>query len=253
MNKKKTTRRKNKKTSVSKSVKKYVKNAIHSNIENKKYTIYGTNIALPSAVTGVYTPYGLYCNPILSNGTGQAARIGNVVKIARANLTGFLNVLPTNASTNPLAAPVLVRMFILRNKIENTSSLTGMNLNDFFESGSGSVGFQGNLLDMVFKVNSEVWTVYKTKTFKIGASSSGLQTSSSGYFDDSPMIRRFSFDLTKYLTRTQKYNDTATTPTNNNLWVFFQVVRADGVSASATTLQSMAEMHYNIEVQYEDA
>lgn len=249
MLRKKATRRKNKSSKVSKTVKKYVKAAIHSNIENKVYTSYGANTAIQSASTGG-APTSLYLCPQLGQGTSQGQRIGNVVKVVGGSVRGFVNILPYSSTTNPLSTPIYVRMFLCRYKKTNLTS--GITFTDFFQLGGNSAGFQGNILDMVFKVNTDVWTIYQTKTIKVGAgyASSTGPVGSGGYFDNSSMSRPFSFNIGKHLTRTQKYDDSSSSlPTNNNLWLFFQAVNADGSSSAINA----AEYSYNIEIKYEDA
>ena len=249
MKKKTVTRRKRTgKAKVSKTVKRYVKKQISANIENKCFVYYGANTNINTAGASLDCA-NLYLLPLLSQGTGQANRIGNQIKIKKAVVKGYVNIIPYNATTNPLTAPVMVKMWLVSHRKSMTFA-TGATSN-FFETGNSSTGFQGNMLDMVLTVNKEAWLVHKTKTFKIGAGSNTTTgpISSNAYFDNSPMNKPFSFNFGKYIKAKLRYDDTGTTPTNKNMYLFIQAVYSDGSSNAVTP----AEYHYDVRIDYEDA
>lgn len=250
MRKRRTTR---KKLAISPSVKKYVQRAIHNNIENKIFTIYGANQTLTTLSGSLASSNGcMYLLPVISQGVGHAGRIANDVKIRSAVVRGHVNLLPYDLATNPKTAPVMVKMWLVSFKKTNTNAIADCNTGAFFEAGSGSASFQGNMLDMVLSNNKDVVTVYKTKKFKLGASfaTSTGPISLGAYFDNSPMSVPFYFNYAKYFKGTLKYNDTVgNIPENRNCWLLTQTVYADGTS----TAINCAEMHYNVRVEYEDA
>lgn len=252
-NKTRKMRKSTKKPRVSTAVKQYVSKAIHSNAENKVYISYTSNQALNvlGVAASVYGNNAVYLLPQLSQGAGQGVKTGNEIKIRKAVVRGFVNLLPYNATSNPLSTPVHVKMWLVSFKTINSGLSTAINYANFFETGNLSASFQGNLLDMCFSQNKDLITVYKTKRFELGATyaSTGGQVGTGGYFDNSRMSIPFYFDYSKHFRGTLKYNDTATNvPENRNCWLITQVVMADG---STSTLQP-AEYHWNIRVEYED-
>jgi len=106
---------------------------------------------------------------------------------------------------------------------------------------------------MLLPVNPDLFTVHRSKLFKIGVGSSSdksPETGTSAYFDNSPMARQFSFDCSKYVNKL-KYDEGQTWPTNKNLFLVTTVCRADGTVSSATLATS--EYHWRIQTIYKDA
>jgi len=225
------------------AVKQYVKRIVSKEIENKSWMNYSVNNAINTVSAGA-TPAYIPLQLQISQGLGKSQRIGNEVKVKRALLTGFVNLLPYNIITNPNGAPVTLKMWICSSKVVNDISLPGTNIGlNFFDVVNSSIGFQGNMLDMLFAPNKELWKIHATKTIKLG-----LATNNNGVADNGSFSQRFSFQVGKHL-GTLKYNDGATQPTNRSLFCVFQAVYPDG---SSTSVQA-AEYHYNYIVDYEDA
>lgn len=239
---------------VSLAVKSYVNRAIARKDENKRWLDFGINAFIgctPNAATsGV--PKSLNLVPILTQGTTNSQRIGNKISIRRAVVKGHINMLPYNPSDNITPAPVLVKMWLLKSKSINTTQLSlTPAANDFFEVNSGTLGFQGNMLDLMLGVNTEFYTVYKTKTIRVGAggNTNTFPSANVQAFDNSPFTVPFTFPYTKHLKKSIMYNDNATQPTNDNLFLVFQAVYANGASNAIHP----AELHHHIQVDYEDA
>lgn len=248
----KTTMRSRKGKSVSKAVKMYVKKALGRNMENKVWEKFGNSIPIVSTVTSTPTYLGNLL-PQPAQDTTQIGRIGNEIKIRKGYVRGYVNLLPYNALTNPLSTPVMVKLWLVSCKYMNTATLSSTNIgSDFFETGSGSAGLQGTLVDTVLSVNKDNWTVHKTKQFELGvtyASGAG-PASTGGWYDNSKMIMPFYFSFGNKFKAALKYNDAATNvPTNRNLFLVFQAVYANGSSSGIQTCQYT----YNTRVEYEDA
>lgn len=237
---------------VSKNIKTYVKRAISRNMENKVWESYGNNIPIVTTVGSTPTFLGNLL-PQPSQSVTQSGRIGNEIKIRKGYVRGYVNLLPYNATSNPLSTPVMVKMWLVSCKYLNTATLSSTNIStDFFEIGSSTAGLQGNLIDTVLSVNKDNWTVHKTKQFELGAtyaSTSGA-VGTGGYFDNSKMIMPFYFSFGNKFRTSLKYNDASSNvPTNRNLFLLFQAVYANG---STTGLQ-ICQYTYNTRVEYEDA
>ena len=243
--------RKNRSTKkVSKAVKSFVKKAIHRSQENKVFIRYGANNTITTASGG--NPTYLNLVPTPTQGVAQNQRIGNSIKVVKAYIRGHVNLLPYNASTNPYVGPVYVKMWVCSNKQYNTATISGTSIaTDFFELGSGSAGFQGNMLDLDFTANKDNWIIHKTKTFELGTTAVAgfASANSSAWNDNSRFTRPFYFSLGSKMRKKLNFVDTATDPTNINMFLVFQAVYADGSSSAVNS----AEFHYTSRYEYEDA
>ena len=244
-------RRTARKPKVSLPVKRYVKRALHQNTENKLWIDFYLNVPIASAVGAV--PSNIALLPQLSQGTAQNQRVGNKVKVRRAYVKGYCNLLPYNVTNNINGGPILVKLFVIKYKKQNINTLSSTDITtQFFETGSGSTGFQGNVLDMLFQGNDSSWKICMTKQFELGTTSQSAFTGQYGtsYNDNSKMTIPFYFNYTKHLKKTLLYQDSSTSVCqNDNLWLAFQAVYADGTSI----LVQGAEYHAVNRVEYEDA
>jgi len=234
---------------VSTVVKQYVKKALHAQAENKVWISYATNQPIVTTVAG--NPTSLSLCPQPAQGVSQFQRIGAKVKIVKGFIRGHVNMLPYSATTNPWTGPVYVKMWLCKNKLRNTASISDTNISiNFFDSASGSTGMQGNMLDLELTNNKDDWIVYATKTFELN-----LTSNASGSFsntsapDNSRYSRSFYFSFGKHLRKQLNYEGTgAANPTNANLFLVFQAVNADGSSSAV----QCAEYHFNTRVEFED-
>lgn len=236
---------------VSKKLKTYIKKAIHAQIENKHYYGYGVNNTITTASSS--TPSSLYLLPSLAIGASDGQRIANQIKVVKGVITGFVNLLPYSATLNPLSTPIMIRMWLLSGRQLNSNVFSNYSpATNFFEVGATQIGPQGNMLDMVLRNNSQEYIVHTQRTFKLGAAyaSSTGPVGTGGYFDNSPMTKKFTFNWGKYVKSKLIYNDAVTNvPTNRNMFLVFQAVNADGSSSAVNS----AEFHYTNEILYEDA
>lgn len=233
---------------VSLAIKSYVKKSISRNIEKKVWFSYGANNSINSAG---YTNWQSLL-PAISQGVTESQRIGNIINVTRAVVNGYVNILPYNSVSNTLSTAVLIKIWVCKYKNSNGGNFATMynNATDFFDVGSTNVGFQSNILDTILTCNKNDWHWYHQKTFKIGAASATTAgaVGSGGYYDNSPMTHPFSFNYSKHVKKLV-FNDNLPTPTNNNMFLVFQAVYADGSSAA----QLPAEYHYSTRVEYADA
>lgn len=231
------------KPKVTTAIKKYVKNTIHKNVENKKYIVY-------AAVQDLSTPTGAFTlMPTLVQGVGSSQRIGNSVRIMSAKLNIIFRLKAYNATTNPNPCPVWVRWYVLKQKLTNSSTF---NPNDFFQINNSSQGFTGQAIDLLFPVNSDVFQIYRTGTFKLGLSAQNPTNfpQANCYFDNSPYTKMLSIPYGKYCKQALKFDDTVNNiPTNTNLWFLAQAVPCTGNAIVGSMVQF--DMSYNL--SYEDA
>lgn len=243
---------------VSKVVKRYVKRAIHRNVENKEIMDYWSNMTIQTLSSG--TNVGNNCRqllPLPAQGVDNHQRIGNAIRVVKGVIKGHINIKPYNASTNPLGTPLLGKIWLFRDfnfagtfPIQNGSYVDYFN--NFFKGNATQLPFQANPLDMSLPINDDNFRLLATKSFKIGASNATAtgQVGSSGYFDNSPMTVPFYFNWGKYCKKQIKFQDSGSYPTNENCYIVVQVVRADGADSGS---YQMAEWHAVNTIRYEDA
>lgn len=237
---------------ISKSFVAKVKKVIHRQAENKVWLAYGANNSISTASST--TPTNLQLVPNVSQGTGHANRIGDEITVQKAFVKGFVNLLPYNSVSNPTVGPLYVKMwlFSVKNMTNSAALSTSTVSSNFFEAGTSSTGFQGNMLDMILTENQQLVTIYKTKIvlLETGATQGSTYYNSAGAScgGNGRFSAPFYFSYAKHMKRL-KYDDTSPAqPTNRNLWLAFQAVYADGTSLALTP----AEYHYSIRVEFED-
>jgi len=243
-----------KRTSVSRATKKYVKRIVHSNIENKIIVVNQVNNSVTTALVGASIPFIINCIPNIPSGSDQGERQGVVVTPRAITVRGFINMKPHNSTTNPFA-PIKVKMWLVSYKLQNRNTAT-LALGDFdryFEAGNSSVGFQGNMLDMLLPINKSDWIVYATKTINLGTSSTSTAYTGSGFtYDASRFSVPFSFNVGKHLKQKIMYDDAnASQPTNRNMSIIIQAVSAEGSSGGGA--YTTCEVHYSHKFEFEDA
>jgi len=237
-----------------KTISKVVKRVIQSQVEQKEYSTYGAN--QPITTANATYPTFISCMPSIQQGTTQGGRIGDEIRIKYARVKGYVNLLPYHITNNPLSTAVMVKLWLCSSKLSNLNGLTNTAINTgFFETGSQTTGFQGNLLDMLLPSNKDGWTIHATKTFELGATyaSTGGQVGTGGYYDNSKMILPFNFRFEQHFKGPIKFNDDGSSlnnyyPYNRNLYLVFQAVYADGGSQA----YQVAEFHHSLNIKYTD-
>jgi len=228
---------------------KTIKSVISRQAENKCWFDYGINQSIVQASTSC--PVFRNLCPLLGQGTQKSQRVGNEVMVKSGYIRGHVNILQYNATTNPLAQPVYVKMWIVSCKTINTNAFSSTPFNEFFDILNSSAAFQANQLDIIWGVNKDQYTLHATKLIKVGVGyGAGTPNPPAlAYYDNSSMTGSFYFNFGKHLKKL-KYDDSDSIPTNRNLFFVIQAVNCDGSTGS--TSYSPAEFHYSTEVHYED-
>lgn len=241
------------KSSVPQATKKYVKRMIHSNIENKVLISGDRNNNISAAQGTNSIPTFIQLVPTLGTGATNSLRNGNTITVKKSYIVGSVNMLPYNSVTNPLSTPTCVKMWLCRRKNSNiavSSVPTSTDFNYWFETSNGSTNFLGDIRDTFSSPNKDYWTILGQRTMTFSTANAGGFTTGGLNSPTAYVSKRFSFPLTKHLGKLL-YNDSSSSfPTNKELFLVFQAVLCDGTSSS--TLQ-LAEFHYHIRHEYEDA
>lgn len=239
---------------LSKSMALAIDKRIHIKAENKQWERVATNQALNGAISGLSSvdPTCLNLVPYLTQGTGQSSRIGNQVRIVKNTFKGIINLLPVGGSaTNQ--SPVHVKLWVFRPKsfTNYVGDMGNQNWKQFFQVNNADTGFYGGCLDLLQNVNTELYTVYTTRTYTLSAWTTTGGANQYASFTN-PYSVKFTIDLTKYLKVCKYDDDSSNRPTNANLLIAFQTCYADGTLNGTASNNNIAELHYVNEIEYED-
>lgn len=247
------------KSSVSASVKSYIKRAIHVQIENKSIQInpgalsFGNVLESPDFNAYPMLPCSTFWT--IPQGTGQGARVGNQIKTRKCYLNYVIRPLPYDAGTNPNPNPSMVRLML--GYVKNTPSFAPISgdISQLFDAGSTSVGPVGSLKDLISVYNTDYWTIKKSWTHKLGyANNSGTGSLAASQFfanNDFNLNVMKRMDITQYVAKTCVFNDTSATTNTKNLFFMFYAVTSTGTIASNVSL--LCNIDYWIDYIYEDA
>jgi len=241
-------------------LKRMIRMEIARNVENKSTQVYNLDkILYVSPDTSPWSSQNVFplgpdpTSVVISQGTGQGQRVGNVIKTKKLTFKGTIVALPYDSIFNTAPAPVQLKMWIFYDRTDPTA--VPAPITNFFQNGNTQKGFANDLVDMWSPVNTDRYTVLATKQFKLGfASATGSgSTAPQQYFsnNDFKYNCNFSFDLTKHYPKTVKFNDNTTTPTTRGLFCLVQYVAATGGQFLSGT--RACAMQYMQDYVYEDA
>jgi len=188
----------------------------------------------------------------IDQGVGAGQRIGNVIRIKKCMFTFILFPNPYNAVTNPGAIPLEVRMWIFSDKQIPQTPVVG---NEFIQLGGSSTALTGTLVDMTSPVNKDRYQLFRTKVFKLGHSIyNGTGNNPNEQYNSSndfKMNVKYSINVTKYMIKTVKFNDTNSQPNSRQLCAMFEPVYANNNVVGAISVPS--SITYTLDLSYEDA
>lgn len=248
---------------------KKVQAVIKRNAETKSIQFFIDNTAVSDYKTGqpAFGPNSMTVIPLtpdgffmpISQGAGQAQRIGNQIALSKVTLRGIINARTFNTDeddTNNEPMPFLFKMWIGYQKDTALNYVDGQ-LPQFFQSGGTSVDPDGTLMDTFRKVNTDKYVVVATRTFKVGAESiiNSQATTANSYNqlyanNDFKFVQQFSIDVTKHCVKNVKYNDTGLAPMTRGLYWWYEAINPVGVNMTVNRFP--CNLSYEIDVQYKD-
>jgi len=246
------------KPKVSLSVKKYVKRALHAEIENKQIaasvtTSFGNINESPDLNAYPILPYSGFLT--LPQGVTQGTRTGNQCKIRKVYLNYVLVPLPYNATTNTTPVPLHVQMFLGAVKQYKGILPQSADINLLFQLGGTSLAPGGTVLDLTYQVNKDNWDIKKMWMHKLGMANYGGTGTNPGFQsyanNDYKLNVVNKMDITKHCAAAMKFNDGNSTHQGANLFLMFQAVASNGLALAAT--QVVAQLQYSVIIEYEDA
>jgi len=246
------------KGSVSVGVKKYVKRAISSDIENKCVQVnqqisFGSITESPDMNAFPMCPLNSYW--VISQGTGQGARLGNRIKIKSVHLNYVLRPNPYGEFN---LAPVPCNVLLYLGYVKNAPSYAPTSATDFsqfFQGGNSVYAPAGTLKDGISIINKDWWVIKKRWIEKIGYAFNDGTGAIPGnqYFANNDYKYNVTkrLNITKYCQKTCVFNDAAGGQTNRNLFLMYEAVSSTGFNLGATALP--INIDYWIDFVYEDA
>jgi len=242
------------------SLKKIVRREIANNVENKTIQYLGTAYdILPSNSPGFDSniipcyPAATYLN--IQQGLGQGARIGSKIKIKNLKIDGVLFPLAYSATSNLTPCPTQIKIWWFYDKEEGNAVPQPVASNDFFQFGSGAIGFQNELFDHTMPVNADRYRVLTTRTYKLGYANyqgTGAQPQQGNFSNnDFKLNCRVRVNLTKYAVKHCTFRDNNANPTTRGIYMMAQPVYANGNPMTAATIP--ARMEYMLTCEFEDA
>lgn len=247
---------------VPRTIKTYVRSMLKHYTETKHaMPVYADNIqVLPYGLATAHTFTTLNLNGIFANvnqGTGDGQRIGDKIKVNKLTFKGFINWDSSKIDVIGYRhIPVYVKMFVFRrlDSLDNPSTTTGVSLgeSDILMNGP-TAGAPNNLLsDFNRLFNKDVYRIFKVKQFKLGTSAVGDTPDTSGQWNnDFKFSQRFSIDLSKHID-VVKYKEATPNQQNCAFYVGFIMAFGNNATMGATT-QPPVEIHYDVNMSYEDA
>lgn len=182
------------------------------------------------------TPFNTFVD--IAQGDGENQRDGNSIRTHRLMYRGYVYALPYNATSNPTPRPQEVMMVIFSTRENNTTLTTS--LPQFINNGGSSIQPQGTLVDNIQEFNTDRYTIYYKKVFKVGYADyagTGASAAAQNYANnDFKILNRFSIDCTKWCPKNLKFNDTDNTPTTRILYVAWLPVNYDGTAQASALI-----------------
>lgn len=231
-----------------------VKKAVTKMAEKKIFNWHGTFDfgAYTSTVLSTFIiPISPYTGVVaISQGTGQANRIGDRIRTHSCILRGVITPKPWHATTNSSPQPQEVRIWFF--SVKGVVQLP-TTLGNFFQAGNSAQTPQGTISDLTRIINTDLYTYRGHRTFKIGtadfAGSGGLVDYQYFANNDFKYNQRFTIDCTHMLSAEYKFSDTTNIPQSSTFF-FIEAVNANG-SGQATN-QLVAQINYEIDYRFTD-
>lgn len=255
-----------KSNSITPYVKRYIARKIASTEEVKTTNYNQAGVQVQPYNTGVTStswylqcvfPVSPYGSTVLApvQGTGAGDRLGNKIKTKGLKMKFILTPAPYNATTNQVPQPYNVRMWVVCAKYDNATLPTQNSFQNFFQFGDTSVALQSTLSDMTLDVNTDLFTVYYDKVFKVGSAANtgtgGSAVSQYGSNNDYSYNVIEEIDLYKACPKTMIFNDTNSFP--NNRCLFCVIAAAPALGGSVATTQLPLNLWYSLSYKFTDA
>lgn len=238
--------------------KRAVKSVIMKTAEKKTSQFYEEGINIRNVDHGSFLSQCVPVSPmtganVISQGTGQSGRIGNRIRIQNISMKGTFIPNGYNVSTYPSPQPVQIKMWFFSAKDLGPGVAPDMTTN-WFQLGGSSQGFTNSLVDMWAPVNKDLYTVYGSRTFKLGFadySGTGITAAAQSFTNnDFKLNGNFTVNLTKMMPRIVKFSDNDSVAVSRTLWCLAVPVFASGQAIGPAYTPAL--LQYAINMTYTD-
>lgn len=227
--------------------------------ETKENKVTGERSMVWSSGTNVFNTRNVFTSAdilsAISQGTGQASRIGNRIRMTKLDFS-FMVFAKSSAAAG-LHLPVDVVMYIFSDKLNPTSqsvqsivdSFSGSGASPyFFQSGNGTSGQGGTITDQLLRVNEDRFTLHKKKIFKIATS-----TVTNWHNNDYKCSRKFKVNLAKYMPKNVVWSDANNTVLNSRqVWVVFLPVIANDDTSAVFPNSELVNIGFDYQLRFKD-
>lgn len=188
----------------------------------------------------------------ITNGPNVDDRIGNKIRLTRVTFNAMIR------ANYDRTVPMVVMMLVMSDKHHPTTA-SANNWNDaafgnagavggnILQDGDSSVGFAKRLTDSFVPINTDRYTVYQRKLFKIGRADANAANSN----NDFSLMRRIKVNVLKYMPKIYRWNDATTSSLNRKVFIAFHVMLADGGQLTLPNDQAVW-IDYNWDIRWKD-
>jgi len=241
------------------AIRKYVAKAIQRYAEVKTTLAFSSLAALQAPVGGVGIPSITALIPSVTQGTSQAQRVGNRIDISELCCNVSLMYQPYNAASNFKIQPVRVKAWIVEQipfgKPQTAAALgASTEMQNFFQLGGSSAAFQGQIIDQLWEVNTDLFKVHAFRSVTLGNTSIGPSAAlgpaaTSTQYANVPNYAEWKFKV-KNLKKIM-YDDTGSNfPQNRNLYLIMTSNFTDGTVNTAT--QNCVDFQHSTTIKFTD-
>lgn len=189
----------------------------------------------------------------ISQGTGQANRIGNKIRLKKLNLS-FL--VWAKKADNGVQVPLDVCMYVFTDRQNPTYQIASNITNAFngtggdpyfFQAGNSTTGAGGTISDELLRVNDDRFTLHKKKIFKIS-----LANQTNWNNNDYKNSRKFTVNLAKYMPKNVVWSDSNNQLQSRQVWVVFLPVIANDDTSVVLSNTEVVNIAYDYQVMFKD-
>lgn len=186
----------------------------------------------------------------ITQGAGQGQRVGNSIRTQNVLLKGILSINKFDGVSNIKSVPVELKVWFMRRKL-NFAPPNVDDMSSIFQDGNSNSGLTGTLRDMIMPFNSDYFTLYKTRSFKLGFAQADSAFNSQAN-NDFKMNIKYKVNLTRAFPTNITFNDTVAETTAHPVYMVWQVVYADGTQVLDHNAHLVVSHFWSLTYKYSD-
>jgi len=189
--------------------------------------------------------------PVISQGTGQASRVGNKIsptyfQLKLAIIAANMNGVYVGASSTYFD----IYIFKWKGANQEGGQPASSDMTQFLQDDNSAQSYDGQILDGLRPVNSDMFTLLKKKRITLNNIFNTTVGQMAGYYQSVSPQRTLTFNLTKYLKKTLIYDDNNTNVINDNMYIAIGGTQTDGTNVTTSV---MGSYQFFTNLKYKDA